>query len=329
MPITVYDNLGQQYIIGNPVNMLNLDLALVKESKETYSYPFGDAEITQIAFSGIFIVYGDVLVKYNRLRIQSYDEPDYVEMHFSISGGGIMENYLTRKRTTIKSNQHNLIYAPDFDGVAEFITDQKSRFFEVHFTKEYFAELTKDSSPLLMKFAENIMNNKWIELSKENLPISLAMHNCINDVMNCKFTGGLKLLFLQSKCVELLALQAQAFELALKETNNTIVKSNYDKDRIYFAREYLIENASKPPSLTELAKIAGINEFKLKRGFKETFQNTVFGYLSDHKLTQAKDMLASGSVAIKQIAFDLGYSSVQHFSNAFSKKFGISPGKVR
>jgi AraC-like DNA-binding protein len=81
-------------------------------------------------------------------------------------------------------------------------------------------------------------------------------------------------------------------------------------------------------SLQELARQVGINEFKLKNGFKELFQTTVFGYLSDVKLQNAKQQLLEG-VPIKSVAEALGYSSVQHFGNAFRKKFGVSPGKVR
>ena len=74
---------------------------------------------------------------------------------------------------------------------------------------------------------------------------------------------------------------------------------------------------------------AGINEFKLKQGFKQVFNNTVFGYLSDYKLNQARELLLRGNTAIKEVADSLGYSSVQHFSHAFRKKFGVPPGRVR
>ncbi|RAJ35604.1 helix-turn-helix domain-containing protein [Pedobacter cryoconitis] len=107
-----------------------------------------------------------------------------------------------------------------------------------------------------------------------------------------------------------------------------MLKSPYEIDCIHYAREYLTKNIHTPPSLAELAKIAGINEFKLKNGFKELFDTTVFGYLSEVKLTEAKEQLLSG-LAIKVISENMGYSSVQHFSTAFSKKFGISPGKVK
>jgi len=329
MALNIYDSDNQYYVVGNKFDIAEFNQALVTERRDKYSFPFGDAEIVEIAFSGIYIVYGDMLVKKSRLRIKSFDEPDVVELHFSITGGGIMENYLTNKRHDIKTNQHNIIYSPDFDGMAEFTTDGPHKFFEVNFERSRFIDLTSESSILLKNFAENIMNNRPVELSSENLPISLAMHSCINDITNCHFTGGLKLLFLQSKCLELLALQAQAFEVAAKKTEKPAVKSPYDKERIYYAREYLLANACKPPSLTELAKTAGINEFKLKQGFKETFGNTVFGYLSDYRLMKAKELLADKHTDIKNISDELGYSSVQHFNKAFSKKFGISPGKVR
>ncbi|WP_316845270.1 AraC family transcriptional regulator [Pedobacter psychrodurus] len=328
MALNIYDGDERYYIVGNTIDNIALNQALVTERRDKYSFPFGDAEIVEIAFSGIYIVYGDMLVKKSRLRIKSFDEPDMVELHFSITGGGIMENYLTNKRLDIKANQHNIIYSPDFDGMAEFTGGVTHKFFEVNFERSRFIDLTSESSILLKNFAENIMNNRSVEISSENLPISLAMHSCINDIMNCHFTGGLKLLFLQSKCLELLALQAQAFEEAAKKTESPSLKQ-YDKERIYYAREYLLANANHPPCLTELAKIAGINEFKLKHGFKEVFKNTVFGYLSDYKLMRAKELLADNSKDIKNISDELGYSSVQHFSNAFSKKFGISPGKAR
>ncbi|MNK51515.1 Regulatory protein PchR [compost metagenome] len=329
MALNIYDGDERYYVVGNKLDNNALNQALVTERRDKYSFPFGDAEIVEIAFSGIYIVYGDMLVKKSRLRIKSFDEPDMVELHFSIMGGGIMENYLTNKRLDIKANQHNIIYSPDFDGMAEFTVGGPHKFFEVNFERSRFIDLTSESSTLLRNFAENIMNNRSVEISSENLPISLAMHSCINDIMNCHFTGGLKLLFLQSKCLELLALQAQAFEEAAKKTERPALKSAYDKERIYYAREYLLANACKPPSLTELAKIAGINEFKLKQGFKETFGNSVFAYLSDYRLMKAKELLADKQVDIKNISEDLGYSSVQHFNKAFTRKFGLSPGKAR
>lgn len=50
-----------------------------------------------------------------------------------------------------------------------------------------------------------------------------------------------------------------------------------------------------PPSLSELSRIVGINEFKLKKKFKEVFNMTVFGYLADYRLGIARSLLEDGN----------------------------------
>jgi AraC-like DNA-binding protein len=328
MAVTVYDETGEQYIVGDVFSLNILEQPLVTERRQIYSFPFGDAELVQIGFSGIFIVYGDMQVRQNRiLNFDVTGDIDLVEMHFTLAGNGYIKNRSTGREYSFKSNEHNMHYSPVFMGSGEYRGQVQYKFFEVHFTTRFFFELAKDSSPILMQFAEQIQKGKDSELYHDNLPISFAMHQCINDIMNCKVTGGLKLLFLQSKCIELLALQAQMYEDAMHRSV-IICKSDYDKDCIHFAKEYLLQHSVQPPSLTELAKIAGINEFKLKQGFKEVFNNTVFGYLTDYKLNQARDLLLTGHIAIKDVADQLGYSSVQHFNSAFRKKFGVPPGKL-
>jgi AraC-like DNA-binding protein len=123
-------------------------------------------------------------------------------------------------------------------------------------------------------------------------------------------------------------LQAEACNAALIPSYRYI-KTKYDKECVVYAREYIMSHLEAPPSLSELAKIIGINEYKLKRGFKEIFDNTVFGYLSDARLEIAKNDLLENKRTASEIASELGYSSVQHFSNAFKKKFGLSPNKLK
>lgn len=106
------------------------------------------------------------------------------------------------------------------------------------------------------------------------------------------------------------------------------IKKEYDRERILFARDYLVRHIENPPSLPELARLAGINEFKLKNGFKEIFDQPVFAWLADFRLEAARAELIKGNRTITEIAFELGYSSPQHFSAAFKKKYGVPPRKI-
>ena len=55
----------------------------------------------------------------------------------------------------------------------------------------------------------------------------------------------------------------------------------------------------------------------------------MFGYLSDYRLEQGHQLVREGRMSFTEIAGELGYSSLQHFSNAFRKKFGISPSEIK
>ena len=91
------------------------------------------------------------------------------------------------------------------------------------------------------------------------------------------------------------------------------------------ARDIMIENMIDPPSLKSLAKLVGTNEFKLKVGFKSVFSNTVYGYLSDHRMEHARKLLTVNNSRIKEVAVQVGYSNPSHFIAAYKKKYGITP----
>jgi AraC-like DNA-binding protein len=257
------------------------------------------------------------------------NEEELIELHFTLSGRGSMLNELNGQEFHFKANEHNMHYTTSFAGYCNYNPREDYKFFEVHFAKSFFLELATNSSPRLVHFAEKIQSGNMASFCRNNMIMSFAMHQCIHEIMNNKLTGRLKLLFMQSKCVELLALQAQMYEDTVGQAEGIIGKTFINKDCIHYAKDYLLQHIQQPPSLTELARIAGINEFKLKQGFREVFNTTVFGYLSDYKLTQARDLLLGEKLPLKEIAERLGYSSVQHFNTAFRKKFGVPPGRVR
>ena len=328
MAMSISANGSQWVELGHDMELMVPSMPLVIERTEKMSFPFGDLSVRQIGLPDIYIVHGDMFFKQRKLHFRASDLPDMVELHFALIGGGTIHNHINNQSHTFQPRMQNMFYMPHLNGTGEYLTEKNYQFFEVHFTKDRFLSLVKDFGPTLKKFADDIADGHHSQLSKENLPISFAMNNCIQDIIHCPYSGGLKLLFLQSKSIELLVLQAEAFEQFSLRKDGSVVKSAYDKDRIIQAKDYLLQHADMPPSLPELARLAGTNEFKLKSGFRELFNNSVFGYLSEYKLDRAKEMLIAG-IPIKQIVSDLGYSSAQHFSLAFKKRYGTTPGRIK
>lgn len=141
-------------------------------------------------------------------------------------------------------------------------------------------------------------------------------------ILYCKYIDELKDLFLLSKSIELLVLQAELYEL---KTIDAFIKSNSDKKKLFEAKEILRLRMDNPPTISELSKLININEYKLKKGFKEVFGTTVFGYIHHSRMNLAKRLLLGTDKSAKEIAYETGYSSPQHFSKAFKKEFGNTP----
>ncbi len=161
-----------------------------------------------------------------------------------------------------------------------------------------------------------------------NMDITASMNMIISEMSNCKKQGALKRLFLEGKTLELLMLQVEQFESADQQRHPAGIQPG-DVEKIHHARYLLEQHIDTPCSLTDLARQVQLNDFKLKKGFKEIFGTTVFGYLRDLRMQEARRMLRHTSKSINEIADYCGYEYVQHFSTAFKKKYGLTPSKLR
>ncbi|HID73334.1 TPA: AraC family transcriptional regulator [Candidatus Micrarchaeota archaeon] len=100
-----------------------------------------------------------------------------------------------------------------------------------------------------------------------------------------------------------------------------------ERRRLLAARERLLEDLSAPPTIAELAMEVGLNQLKLKQGFKSLFGTSVYALFQRHRMERARDLLYDHNVT--ETALILGYSNISHFSTAFRKQFGVLPSEAR
>lgn len=105
--------------------------------------------------------------------------------------------------------------------------------------------------------------------------------------------------------------------------------SHTDRQRLMRVRGRLLEDLGKAPSLTELAREAGMSLPKLTRGFRQVFGNSVYGVFQQARMAQARSRLLAGEGSVMRVASDLGYANASHFATAFRKQFGINPSEIR
>jgi len=325
MGFELKNKADNQVLHRNDLSGADFNSDTLVENTIDINLPFAEARMRQWYFDGIRMGYSNW--HYNEpIEMEWKGDLDMVTLFFNIKGKTTINNPHFDKPFELGKYQHNLFYSPTGEGTLKN-DELYINSFLVQFTKAAFLRITEGADDALKRFGDNVMNGKAVALSPTSLFMDIDMLNGINAVVDCKYQSGLKKMFLLSKSIELLVLQAGAYNRA-KDSGPKFLKTEYDKERIIYAREILIRRMDRPPGLSELAKAAGINEYKLKKGFKETFGNTVFGYLAETRLELAKNDLLEKKKSVSEIAFELGYSSVQHFSNAFKKKFGISPGKL-
>lgn len=97
--------------------------------------------------------------------------------------------------------------------------------------------------------------------------------------------------------------------------------------RLYQVRERLQTAAEGPLSVAALALDHGMSVDTLQRQFRSAFGVTVFAYLQEYRLQQARRKLEGGA-PVSSVAYAAGYSSPANFSTAFKRRFGVSPKQV-
>lgn len=150
-----------------------------------------------------------------------------------------------------------------------------------------------------------------------------AMQTVARRILECPYQGISKRLYLESKALELLGLLV-AQEIKLRDGTISPHSLKPDVvDRVHHARDILLQRLENPPSLVELARQVGVNECTLKRGFRQIFDTTVFGYLFDHRMEQARKLLETQIYTVEDVARMVGYRNLSAFSKAFLRRYGI------
>lgn len=98
-----------------------------------------------------------------------------------------------------------------------------------------------------------------------------------------------------------------------------------DREKIYKARDVLLQHIGEPITIKELSRKVAINECYLKKGFKELFGTTVFDFYQTQRMEHARYLLYEKGLSVTEVSIMLGYSSISHFSTAFKKHTGIKP----
>ena len=160
----------------------------------------------------------------------------------------------------------------------------------------------------------------------DTLPFKSSIAVVLSQILQAKVHDSMKELYFKGKVYELLSLYFNKSEdPSLEQCPFLIDEENVQKIRI--AKDIILERMTDPPSLENLSLEIGLSLKKLKEGFKQLYGDTVYSYLLDHKMEDARRMLDSQKFNVNEVSSKLGYSTASHFIAAFKKKYGTTPKK--
>ncbi|BAQ65363.1 helix-turn-helix transcriptional regulator [Geminocystis sp. NIES-3709] len=254
--------------------------------------------------------------------------------HFYLSGMSTVETLNTseiKPNYTESRGQNYLYHLPDLAEVEKWSCSTEIKVISIYAPLDYFhgfcLEKKTPSNPVLELINKNRTSLFHDQSSRFHLPLGKntpEMEKALHQIYQCPYHGLMKQLYLESKALELFALQFNCCNSCPFIPQKSSLKKD-DLDRVEYAKDILIKSSLNPPSLNELARKVGLNDRKLKQGFKELFSTTVFGYLYNCRMQQAQELLRDSNLTIAQIATRVGYSNPEAFSTAFKRKFAQSP----
>lgn len=174
-----------------------------------------------------------------------------------------------------------------------------------------------NAQPVLAGMAANRQGCRMLALSP-------FMRSVINQILSSGLKEGNNHLFYLAKILELLC--------SLTNPRHDITCTcvpGADRAVVQKAMRFLTDGLDNPPSIDDLAGRVGISASKLKLLFPKICGMTPYGYLRKVRMEKALALLTEGRMNVTEVAYDVGFNSISHFTKVFIRYHGIKPSRVR
>lgn len=94
-------------------------------------------------------------------------------------------------------------------------------------------------------------------------------------------------------------------------------------------RALLLDRLELTPELAGLASAVGTNTRRLNLAFRRCVGVTVFDFLREERMKEARRLLSETSLDVQDIAGAVGFASAANFATAFRERFGMPPSGFR
>jgi AraC-like DNA-binding protein len=98
-----------------------------------------------------------------------------------------------------------------------------------------------------------------------------------------------------------------------------------NRDPVALALEFIERNYFRSLDISEIASQLGLSRAHFTTVFTKTTGESPYNYLTKVRIKHAKELLSTTSLSITEIAYSVGFASIERFSEQFKKYTALSP----
>lgn len=199
------------------------------------------------------------------------------------------------------------------------------QFIRIVFAAEFLKNHLRESVAALHPLVRSVVTNEAVEsgVATPN-PLTSRQQHLLASLRRPPVMPVAHSLWYQSKALELM--MEFFFKPPGEEEQFCLRQKRVMRERVKKVVEVLSGNLAEPPSLEEIGRVVGCSHFYLSRTFSAQTGMTIPQYLRQLRMEKAAELLKTGKFNVTEVALEVGYSSLSHFSSAFHATFGCCPG---
>jgi AraC-like DNA-binding protein len=259
----------------------------------------------------------------------SCNEPG-VQMIFSLDGYSFFNDQFDPFK--ISPSSHCINFFHGYNCVNLLGDHSKQHDISFRLSKSFYSDvLAQHRTSMDEGLSSMIAQEKEFNTMNQHIPADAAVLGILKNILECPFEGEMKVAYLKEHIRALFTLQLFHFNAVVGSAPTQIDDriTSRDRETLQAVKEYIDRNFLNPNSLESLSRNFGLNEFKLKLGFKTLFETSPIRYLQHKRLVYALSLLRDTDKTIKEIAHEIGYAHPANFTTAFVRAFGDSPQNLR
>lgn len=117
--------------------------------------------------------------------------------------------------------------------------------------------------------------------------------------------------------------------MVISYSQNKTIELNNSGEIIERAKIIMNENIHRQINIQGIATNLGTSYSWFRKEFKEYTGFAPAQYFQELKLRKAKELLTETNLSIKEVAYELDFSSYEYFLSFFKKKVGVTPSEYR